>query len=78
MLLSLSFGSAIETTRAAPLLRCVMSEDKIASFNRFVARKASFELRRVVRLAVFELRETPAARRGVLSRILDHELNVRG
>jgi hypothetical protein len=32
-----------------------MSEDKVTSFDRFVAGKAGFEQRRVGRFAVFEL-----------------------
>jgi hypothetical protein len=42
-----------------------MSEDKIAGFDRLVAREAGFEIRLVVRFAVFELSEPPATRCGI-------------
>ena len=49
-------------------LRCVMSEDKVASFDWLVARETGLELRFVGRFAVFiKLSETPAARCGILS-----------
>src|SRR5271154_3918804 len=56
----------------------VVGEDKVASFDRLVARKAGFEQRFVRRFAVFELSKSPATRRSVFSGVLHHELNVRG
>jgi hypothetical protein len=47
--------------------RCVMGEDKVASFDRLVAREAGFEQRLVGRSAVFELSKPPTARRRVFS-----------
>src|SRR5271165_5119721 len=58
--------------------RCIMSEDKVASFDRLVAGKAGFEQRRVRRFAVFELSKPPATGRGIFFRVFDHKLNVRG
>ena len=45
---------------------CVPSENEVARFDGLVAREAGFEVGLGVRLAVFELSEPPAARRGVL------------
>jgi hypothetical protein len=59
------------------LLRCVLSENKVPRSAR-VARETGFHERLIARLAVLEMTEPPASRRGVLFRILDHELNVRG
>ena len=55
-----------------------MREDKVLGFARLVARKAGFVQRLVGRFAVLKLSEPPAARRRVLFRVLDHELNVCG
>jgi hypothetical protein len=55
-----------------------MGEDKIASFGLIVAGEAGIHQRLVARFAVFEVSERPAARLGVLFRVLDHKLNVRG
>ena len=65
---------------AAPnkISRCVMGEDEIASFGLIVAGEAGIHQRLVARFAVFEVSERPAARLGVLFRVLDHKLNIRG
>ena len=55
-----------------------MSEDKILVFARLVARKAGLEQRLVGRFTFFKLSESPAARRRVFSRVLDHQLKVNG
>ena len=57
---------------------CVPGEDKVASFGLIVAGKAGTHKRLVARFAVFEVSEPPTARHGVLFRVLDHKLNVRG
>src|SRR5271163_884884 len=46
--------------------RCVMGEDKVAIFGGLVAGIAGFVHRLAGRLAVLEISESPAARRGVL------------
>src|SRR5438876_12097351 len=68
-----------------PIERCrfsvsggVTGEDEVASLGLLVAGKAGLHERLVARFAVHEVSESPAARRGVLCRVLDHELNVRG
>jgi hypothetical protein len=43
-----------------------------------VAGEAGIHQRLVARFAVFEVSEGPTARLGVLFRVLDHKLNVRG
>ena len=48
-------------------IRCVMGEDKVASFDSLVAGKTGFEHCLVGRFAVVKLSEPPAARRGVFS-----------
>jgi len=53
------------------VLRCVSRKDQVASLHTFVAGEAGFVHRLVGRLAVLELRESPAACRGVFSRVLD-------
>ena len=45
----------------------VLGEDKVPSFDRLVAGEAGFKQRLIRRFAVFELSESPAARRGVFS-----------
>jgi hypothetical protein len=52
------------------VLRCVMGEDKVASFFPARGRESKFHLRLGAGLAVFEATKPPAARRGLL--------NVRG
>ena len=44
-----------------------MGEDKVASFDTFVAGQAGFVRRLVSRFAVVELSKPPAAHRGVFS-----------
>src|SRR5580693_2076891 len=66
------------TCNFGSVLRCVTGEDKVASFDRLVAGEAGLEQRLVRGFAVSKLCETPAARRGVFSRVLHHELNVGG
>src|SRR5262245_35190335 len=58
--------------------RCVACEDEVASSGEVVAGKARFQQCLVAGFAVFEMTESPAARRGVSTRVLDHELDVRG
>ena len=54
-----------------------MRKDVVASLDGFVTREAGFELRIVERFAILiKLSEPPARRRGVLFRVLDHELQV--
>ena len=56
-----------------------MGEDQVASFGLGVAGEASFHQRFAAQCAVFvEVTEPPAARRGLLLGVLNHELNVRG
>ena len=55
-----------------------MSKDKVGRFGLLVAGEAAFHKRRVARFAVLEVSEPPAAGCGVLCRVLDHKLNVRG
>src|ERR1700730_7279985 len=55
--------------------RCVTVEDKVASFDGLVARKAGFLHRLAGWFAVIKFGEAPAARRAVFSCVLDHELN---
>ena len=56
----------------------VAGEYKVTSFDRVVEGEAGFKRGNRVRLAVFELSETPASRCGIFLRVLDHKLNVRG
>src|SRR4029077_11869463 len=59
-------------------LRCITGEDKVARSLR-VTGEAGFHQTVVAKRAVFvEVTKAPAARRGVLFGVLDHELNVRG
>jgi hypothetical protein len=53
-----------------------MGKDIVPSFGRHVTRKAGPEQCLVGRFAIFKLRESPTARRGVFSRVLDHQLNI--
>jgi hypothetical protein len=55
-----------------------VGENKVSSFDRLVTRKAGFVHRFVGRFAIFELGVSPAAGRGVFSRVLDHQLNING
>src|SRR5262249_53185752 len=64
--------------RECPLSRCVPGENQVASFGLIVTGKACFHKRLVARLTVLEMSESPAACRGVLFRVLDHKLNIRG
>src|SRR6185503_21151426 len=58
---------------------CVAGKDEVAIFNRFVTRKALFHIRLWSRFPIpIELSVAPAARCGVLFRVLDHELKVPG
>src|SRR5580704_3512960 len=57
---------------------CVAGENKVPSFDRFVARKAGFGRRLVDRFAICKLSEAPASGGGVFLRVLYHELNVNG
>jgi hypothetical protein len=59
-------------------LRCVFGEDEVASFGGLVAGKAGFQGRRLVRFAVFELSESPAAAQGVFLGVFDHQLDICG
>src|ERR1700677_3371756 len=73
------FAPKERTDRLTALLSgCVTGEDKVTSFGRLMARKAGFGHRLIHRFTVRELSESPAAGRGVLSGILDHELNISG
>jgi len=58
--------------------RCVAGENKVASFGLIVAGEAGIHQGLVAGFAVFEMSESPAACRGILFRVLNHELNVRG
>ena len=60
------------------LLRRVTGEDEVAIFGRQVAGVAGFVQRLVAGFAVREVGESPAAHRGVLFRVLDHELDIHG
>jgi len=62
------------------LLRCgcVLRECEVASFHLRVAREAGLHHRLVATFAALEVTEPPSARRGVLDRVLEHELNVGG
>jgi hypothetical protein len=61
---SFDCGSGHRQKSASPAasseLRCVMGEDKVAGFGRFVAGKAGFVQRLVARLAVLKVTESPA------------------
>src|SRR5688572_13454678 len=58
-------------------LLCVTGEDVVAIFDRAVAVEAALERRGVGEgFAVVELGVFPAAGRGVLGRVLDHELHA--
>src|SRR6516164_4455604 len=54
-----------------------MGEDVVLSFERLVTTKTVLERRFVCGLAICRVREPPAAGRGVLLGVFDHELNVR-
>src|SRR5688572_27265528 len=56
-------------------LRRVTGEDKIASFDRLVAGVALSHQGLTGGFAVVEVSEPPAARRGILLRVPDHELD---
>src|SRR3954454_571366 len=56
--------------------RRITVEDKVASHDGRVAGKAGVVHHVAGGFAVVELSEPPAAGRGVLSRVLDHELNA--
>ena len=60
------------------LLRCVTRENQVASLGLIVTREAAFHRCGSGGFTVNEGGEPPAPRRGVLCRVLDHELNVRG
>src|ERR1700737_240133 len=55
-----------------------MGEDVVAIFHGRVAGEAGFVQPLVARLSVLKVSEPPAARRGVLLGILDHELDIHG
>jgi hypothetical protein len=55
-----------------------MREDEVASLGLIVAGEAGLHGRRSGGFAVYESGESPAARRGVLGRVLHHKLNVGG
>src|SRR5512145_1275939 len=55
---------------------CVTGKNKVAGFDSAVAGKAGLEKGLVGKFAVVEMGVAPAARRHVLSRVLDHELNA--
>src|SRR5262245_12747291 len=57
-------------------LACVAGEYEVAIFRRLVAREAGLVQRLAAGFVVREVGETPAAGRGVLFRVLDHELDV--
>src|SRR6266478_3700325 len=59
-------------------LGCVLRENEVASFGRLVAGEAGFVQCFVGRFAVLKVTESPAARRGVLFRVLDHNLRILG
>src|SRR5580704_17556042 len=63
-------------SRNASRRGCITREHIIAIFHRNVAGKASFVQRLVARLSARKVSETPAARRGILLRILHHELHI--
>src|ERR1700722_8219241 len=67
-------GCLLERSRRGGIVR----EDKVTVFGKRMAGKAGRLHRRIGGFAVLELCEPPAARRGVLSRVLDVELNVDG
>src|SRR5271165_3515021 len=58
--------------------RCVASENVVAVFCRRVAGEALCVQRLIARFALREVGESPAARRQVFFRVLDHELSVHG
>lgn len=53
-----------------------MSKDKIAVFGGLVTRPTRFTQRLTAGSVVREVGKSAAARRGVLCRVFDHELNV--
>jgi hypothetical protein len=55
-----------------------VSENEVVSFDRLVAAEAGFVQCLVARFSVLKVTEPPAARRGVLFRVLDHKLNIYG
>ena len=55
-----------------------MGEDIVAIFRRGVAGEAGLMQGFVARLSVLKVGESPAACRGVLLCVLDHELNIYG
>src|SRR5690348_11106185 len=58
--------------------RRVTGEDEVATFGRLVAREAGLVQRLVTGFAVLEVGKSPAASRGVILRVLHHELNILG
>src|SRR5271165_581143 len=58
--------------------RCVTGEDIVAILHRRVAGEAGLVQRLVARLSAFKVSESPAARRGVLLCVFNHELNIHG
>src|SRR5580658_1194395 len=56
--------------------RCVVGEDIVAVFRGRVTGEAGFVQRLVARLSVLKVSEAPAGRRGILLRVLNHELNI--
>ncbi len=58
--------------------KCVVSENVVTILRRHVAGEAGFVQRLVPRSAVREVGESPTASRGVLIRVLDHELDIHG
>src|SRR5262249_5660428 len=58
--------------------RRVTGEDKVANFRRLVAGEAGAVQCLVASFAVREVGKSPAVGRGVLVRVLDHELDVHG
>src|SRR5215831_8540087 len=55
---------------------CVVSKNVVVIFGRQVAGEAGLVQRFIAGFAVHEVGVSPAAGRGVLLRVLDHELNV--
>ena len=66
------------STLDVPTSRRVTGEDIVAILSRLVAGEAGLVQRLVARFAVREVGESPAGGRGVLLRVLDHELDIHG
>src|SRR5215831_19863624 len=64
--------------RRHSVLTRITREDEIASLGGLVTGKTGLVQRLVSRFATGEVGESPAASRGVLLRVLDHELNIHG